>query len=197
MVPPIASSARKEMAPSAVLATRAADHRRALLAVKRSAESSSVWLATHWLYWRLTRSIRCRPATSAPLLLPNAPDPSQNPYQKPTSSFCGAVYAILRMLAVHKFEPSSRHQSRVLEQQWGAYVRRSEQGPVIAAPAQIIDGNGGRAGHHHAAASIFCAGPGDLGGQYHGPRGYRHRGDGRHPAFGDRHHGDAPDRPPP
>ncbi|MGY4346972.1 hypothetical protein ACVWXM_003439 [Bradyrhizobium sp. GM7.3] len=55
--------------------------------------------------------------------------PSQNPYQKPTSSFCGAVYAILRMLAVHKFEPSSRHQSRVLEQQWGAHVRRSEQGP--------------------------------------------------------------------
>ena len=34
---PIASSARNEMAPSAVLATRAADHRRALLAVKRSA----------------------------------------------------------------------------------------------------------------------------------------------------------------
>ena len=34
---PIASSARKEIAPSAVLATRAADHRRALLAVKRSA----------------------------------------------------------------------------------------------------------------------------------------------------------------
>ena len=37
MVPPIASSARNEIAPSAVLATRAADQRRALLAVKRSA----------------------------------------------------------------------------------------------------------------------------------------------------------------
>jgi hypothetical protein len=37
MAAPIASSARKEMAPSAVLATRAADHRRALLAVNRSA----------------------------------------------------------------------------------------------------------------------------------------------------------------
>jgi hypothetical protein len=37
MVPPIASSARNEIAPNAVLATRAADQRRALLAVKRSA----------------------------------------------------------------------------------------------------------------------------------------------------------------
>ena len=35
--PPIASSARKEIEPSAVLATRKADHLRALSAVKRSA----------------------------------------------------------------------------------------------------------------------------------------------------------------
>jgi hypothetical protein len=37
IAPPIASSARKDTAPMAVLATRALDHFRALLAVKRSA----------------------------------------------------------------------------------------------------------------------------------------------------------------
>ena len=48
-VPPIASRARKEIAPMAVCDTRPADHRRALFAVKRSAKSSSVWLATQRL----------------------------------------------------------------------------------------------------------------------------------------------------
>jgi len=37
IAPPIASSARKEMAPKAVLATRANDHLREALAVNRSA----------------------------------------------------------------------------------------------------------------------------------------------------------------
>ena len=37
MAPPIASSARKEIAPIAVWATRGADQRRALFAVKRRA----------------------------------------------------------------------------------------------------------------------------------------------------------------
>jgi hypothetical protein len=56
-VPPIASHARNEIAPSAVLPTRNGDQRRAASAVKRSAKSSSVWLATHWLYWRRTLTI--------------------------------------------------------------------------------------------------------------------------------------------
>jgi hypothetical protein len=37
MAPPIASNARNEIAPMAVLATRKLDHLRAFLAVKRSA----------------------------------------------------------------------------------------------------------------------------------------------------------------
>ncbi len=49
MLPPMASSARNEMAPSAVCDTRDDDQRRAPLAVKRSAKSSSVSSATHRL----------------------------------------------------------------------------------------------------------------------------------------------------
>jgi hypothetical protein len=45
----MASSARKETAPMAVFAMRQAGQRRTLVAVKRRAKSSSVWLATQML----------------------------------------------------------------------------------------------------------------------------------------------------
>src|SRR5262245_45209848 len=58
MAPPIASQARNAMGPRAVLPTRNEDLR-ARSAVYRSAKSSSVWLATHWLYCRRSRTMRC------------------------------------------------------------------------------------------------------------------------------------------
>ncbi len=47
IAPPIASKARNEIEPIAVLATRNDDHFRARNAVKRRAKSSSVSFATH------------------------------------------------------------------------------------------------------------------------------------------------------
>ena len=65
----MASSARNETAPMAVLAMRAMDHLRAFCAVKRSAKSSNVSFATHLLYVLRERVIRLLNAISSLSLL--------------------------------------------------------------------------------------------------------------------------------
>jgi len=117
MVPPNRLRFRSEIAPSAVLATRGRPAR-ALLAVKRSAYLPGGWLAPV-IIWRLTRSIRCRPATS----------------ELRTATFCPTLRPILRCniirdianCALHNSEQSSLTK-RGLEPEWGTHVNEIKRG---------------------------------------------------------------------
>src|SRR5713101_2762848 len=149
MVPPIASSARNEIAPSAVLAPRALGREAQRVVFQRLVGNPLIILAPDAVY----PLPPCHVAQLPPKRC------TGNPVRKDRARTYVAILRCnirdLAYLCTAQFQQSLLNQEACQRTKWGAHVRRCQTGPEVSASAQVADGNGGIAGHYDASAAVI------------------------------------------